>query len=95
MSTLSRLNQTCIDRHTRACWKSGSIAAKLASLVKLHVQLLSPMNESRLQITLSLSESVVQRVDELLLETGMQSRGAFIDCLLREVLFNEEQPQVT
>ena len=53
------------------------------------------MNESLLQITLSLSESVVERVDELLLETGMQSRGAFIDCLLREVFFDEEQPQVT
>jgi metal-responsive CopG/Arc/MetJ family transcriptional regulator len=53
------------------------------------------MNESRLQITLSLSESVVERVDELLLETGMQSRGALVDCLLREVLFDKEQPQVT
>jgi metal-responsive CopG/Arc/MetJ family transcriptional regulator len=48
------------------------------------------MSEVRVQIMLSLSESVVERLDELLAKVGMESRGAFIDSLLREVLFEED-----
>jgi metal-responsive CopG/Arc/MetJ family transcriptional regulator len=49
------------------------------------------MSDPRVQITLSLSESVLIRIDQLLAQAGMQSRSALIDSLLREVLIDEDQ----
>ena len=67
----------------------GTIASRLACLANPRPVLQQKMSEARVQITLSLSESVVERLDELLLKGGMESRGAFIDSLLREVLFGD------
>ena len=51
------------------------------------------MSEPIVKVTLSLSESVIARVDELLTGVGMKSRGALIDSLLRELLFDPERTQ--
>jgi metal-responsive CopG/Arc/MetJ family transcriptional regulator len=49
------------------------------------------MSDPRVQITLSLSESILIRIDKLLAQAGMQSRSALIDSLLREVHIDEDQ----
>ena len=49
------------------------------------------MSDPRVQITVSLSESVLIRIDQLLAQAGRQSRSALIDSLLREVLIDEDQ----
>lgn len=51
------------------------------------------MRDQRIPITISLSESVLARIDDLLAEAGSESRGALIDALLRAMLFDQEQPQ--
>ena len=51
------------------------------------------IGEPIVQVTISLSESVIAKVDELLTEVGTRSRGALIDSLLRELLFDPDQSQ--
>jgi metal-responsive CopG/Arc/MetJ family transcriptional regulator len=51
------------------------------------------MRDQRDPTTLSLSESVLAWIDELMAQAGSQSRGGLIDSLLREVLFDNEEPQ--
>ena len=49
------------------------------------------MDNELVQVSLSLSEPVIARVDELVSGMELRSRSALIDQLLREVLFDDEQ----
>ena len=51
------------------------------------------MSETLVQIKVSLSEAVVARIDELVAQLGMKARGPCIDCLLREVLFEDDESE--
>jgi metal-responsive CopG/Arc/MetJ family transcriptional regulator len=48
------------------------------------------MDNELVQVSLSLSEPVIARVDELVSGMELRSRSALIDQLLREVLFDDE-----
>jgi hypothetical protein len=71
---------------------SGSIALRLPFMVDLNTQLPEMIEKPGVRITLTLSEPLVGRLDELLERLEMRSRGALIERILHELFFDHEKP---